>query len=207
MEQYVGILLSSQTTSQITHLRKNISEYIRFYNSYKEFMMQVDPHCFYVLVPFDFSNMQEVVNFAEHRNVPVALYYFIHQECKFYELCDLDPSNLAKGEQNDVLKLQRGFEQIRLHVHDIMYIESDKVYIMIHLRYEALRFRMRLSELYELLNHQHFQRCHQSYIVNMHYIYTLKRYEILLQNGVKIPISKTYTKKIRIAYEQQYAQG
>lgn len=207
MEQYVGILLSSKNSYYISYFQHHIFEYIRFYQSYDEFIMQYDVYCHYVLIPFDFPCLDKVMQFIEDHRIAVSLYCFYEQECKFYELNVLDPNRLSTHKQSDILKLQRRFEQIRLHVHDIIYIESDKVYVIIHLLHEVLQFRMRLSEVYESLDHQHFQRCHQSYIVNMHYIYMLKRYEIILQNGDKIPISKTYTKKIRSVYAQQHTAG
>ena len=66
----------------------------------------------------------------------------------------------------------------------------------------TLRFRMQLRELSMRLNDKCFQRCHQSFIVNMNYIYSLKRYEITLRNGACIPISKAYSKQVRSAFQQ-----
>lgn len=207
MRQYVGILLSSRDLYQITYFQQHILEYKKFYQSYEELIMQLDVYCNYVLLPFDLPDLNKAIQFIEAHHIIASLYSFHKQECKFYELNELDPAKIKTHERTDFLKLQRRFEQICLYAHDIVYIESDKVYVIIHLLHETLQFRMRLSELYELLDHRHFQRCHQSYIVNMNYIYRLKRYEIMLQNGVKIPISKTYTKKIRSAYAQQHTAG
>jgi len=48
----------------------------------------------------------------------------------------------------------------------------------------------------------HFQRIHKSYIVNMQYLAELKkypgtRYELILNNGIILPLGRTHYSKIR----------
>ena len=70
-----------------------------------------------------------------------------------------------------------------------------------------MRFRIQLKEMLIKLNDVNFQRCHQSFIVNMDYIYSLKRYEIILRSGVSIPVSKAYSKQIREVFQKQCDMG
>ena len=51
----------------------------------------------------------------------------------------------------------------------------------------------RVSDLYRKYSHL-FLRCHQSYLVNPHYIRNIRRFKVTLANGVLLPIpEKKYT--------------
>lgn len=72
---------------------------------------------------------------------------------------------------------------------DILYLESRLHKAKIITESKIIECGERLDQLGENLNEQ-FLRCHQSYIVNMNQIQELQRKEIILKNGVVIPISK-----------------
>lgn len=50
--------------------------------------------------------------------------------------------------------------------------------------------RSSLSALKKQLTGRAFLRCHRSYLVNLHYVTSLCRYQITLENGSTIPVSK-----------------
>ena len=49
----------------------------------------------------------------------------------------------------------------------------------------------------DMVDHSCFVRIHVSYIVNMDYVKALYLEEVVLTNGVRLPISKKYRKSIK----------
>ncbi len=184
---YVGILLIEQNGTDLAF-----------------FQAHCDSHCRCLLVPLYALNLSVFIHLAQSLRIPIGFYEQRCREWQFYRLQDILPHELAlrQGVDHHMVLLKRGCEQLRILKQDIIYIESDKMYAYVHTAKGTLRFRMQLRELSLRLNDKCFQRCHQSFIVNMNYIYSLKRYEITLRNGVCIPISKAYSKQVRSAFQQ-----
>ena len=75
-----------------------------------------------------------------------------------------------------------------LEINDIMYAESDKHVLNIHLKdSRVIQTTEKLSELKKTINSKRFIRCHQSYLVNMDYIKDAKT-DFILSNDIRIPI-------------------
>lgn len=75
-----------------------------------------------------------------------------------------------------------------LEINDIMYVESDKHVLNIHLKdSRVIQTTEKLSELKKTINSKRFIRCHQSYLVNMDYIKDAKT-DFILSNDIRIPI-------------------
>ena len=79
----------------------------------------------------------------------------------------------------------------------IRYFESNARTITAHLEKEEVTFYMKMSELEEILPNPDFLRCHQRYLLNRKYIAGLEGQEILLDNGLHIPVSKRYHHQVR----------
>lgn len=89
-----------------------------------------------------------------------------------------------------------------IRVNDIMYLESKRNTIIFHLNhYETIAVRNKLSFYEVLLDQYHFVRCHQSYLVNCEYVIYHKG-KAILKNGVTLPISRKYSKKINQKFLQ-----
>lgn len=76
---------------------------------------------------------------------------------------------------------------------EIVYIESDRRVLCVHVRDEVLRTYGKLGEYEHLLPHR-FVRCHKSFLVNMDYIAAFRRSELVLVSGATIPISQSRRK-------------
>lgn len=76
----------------------------------------------------------------------------------------------------------------------ILYIESINQHSFIHLPESTFECCERLSSIANRLN-QGFIRIHASYIVNPHYVQSIQRFNVRLDNGTTLPIpEKKYTK-------------
>lgn len=93
----------------------------------------------------------------------------------------------------------------QLEINDIMYAESDKHVLNIHLKdSRVIQTTEKLSELKKTINSKRFIRCHQSYLVNMEYIKDAKT-DFILSNDIRIPIRVRGRKEIIEKYHKYYS--
>lgn len=93
------------------------------------------------------------------------------------------------------VKVQGSYYKIPLS--QIYYFESDKRKVIIHMRnHEELEFYEKMDTLDTLLRSKGFIRCHQSYLVQMHYVDEFGRSGILIQN-MRIPVSRRYYDEVK----------
>lgn len=92
-----------------------------------------------------------------------------------------------------------------LEINDIMYAESDKHVLNIHLKdSRVIQTTEKLSELKKTINSKRFIRCHQSYLVNMDYIKDAKT-DFIFSNDIRIPIRVRGQKEIIEKYHKYYS--
>ena len=91
-------------------------------------------------------------------------------------------------------------ETIKLCIYDILYIESKKTYIYIHTKNKTVPFKYKIQDINTILDST-FIRCHQSFVVNMHYISAIQRYSLVINDQFTIPISKKYSQDARKKYQ------
>lgn len=107
-------------------------------------------------------------------------------------------------EENDFLVLKAKYGRngiVTLKIKDIYYAVSDKRKVTIHGLGEDVELNMKLDELERKLG-VNFVRCHQSFLVNMDKILTIKKDRIVLYNDEIIPVSKSRSQKLKNTYSQ-----
>ncbi len=77
----------------------------------------------------------------------------------------------------------------KIALSDIVYVESENVYIVLHTLHEKYRTRMALGRFTEQLDETFF-KVHRSYVVNLKYIQKITRTQITMTNGDLIPVSR-----------------
>lgn len=93
--------------------------------------------------------------------------------------------------ENEYFVIKKGKELLKLKYDAIYYFISFDHYIDIHLEDEVITFKEKMSNIEKILPQNRFCRCHRSYIVNVKLIDQITKNEIYLENGMKIPISKS----------------
>lgn len=92
-----------------------------------------------------------------------------------------------------------------LEINDIMYVESDKHVLNIHLKdSRVIQTTEKLSELEKTINSKRFICCYQSYLVNMDYIKDAKT-DFILSNDIRILIRVRGRKEIIERYHKYYS--
>lgn len=98
---------------------------------------------------------------------------------------------------NDFIFVRSEYENIKIAVEEITYIEGLKDYIKIFTENstKATLTLMSFKEILEKINHPNFLRVHRSFIVNVSQIDSLQKSRIII--GEKyIPIGETYKEKV-----------
>lgn len=96
---------------------------------------------------------------------------------------------------DNILFVKSDYEMLKIFISDILFIEGLKDYIKINLI--SGKSVLTLSNFKNILNklpEKSFCRVHNSYIVNLHYITSIQRNRILIDQN-RIPISETYKKE------------
>lgn len=112
----------------------------------------------------------------------------------------LDVVLLRNQEKYFVYKQKKALKKIRFV--DILYVRVYKHYCFIRSIDTCEKAYLTLDSMKKILD-QRFVQCYRSYIVNIDYIKVIENEEIVLFNNEKIPLSKTYTPKLKEIFMKQ----
>lgn len=108
------------------------------------------------------------------------------------ELEDALRTDLRLHHRPRTLTLRTDNKTTVLPIQDILYLESQNHWVVVHMREGQQTFRSSLSEVERLLPPDQFCRSHNSYLVNMAWVAQTGRRELLLQDGSQVPVSREY---------------
>lgn len=104
-------------------------------------------------------------------------------------------------EDRDYVVLNSKFGHYKVKHKDVVYLESFKRQVMIHLsNEETITLNGKLDSVEELLCDDRFLRCHKSYLVNMDYIAKLENRQFVFHDGNVVPIPKESLNTIKQKY-------
>ncbi len=106
---------------------------------------------------------------------------------KLYATLERAVKNLAKKEKTLQVVFDRQTDFIPLS--EILYIESQKQYVIIHTTENKYRMKCSLTEIMDELN-EYFFKCQRSFIVNLFYVAKIKADCVILKDGEEVPISR-----------------
>ena len=128
-----------------------------------------------------------------------ALHYLIKpvKEDKLFEVLDKAVKNSFKDMEFLALNVNR--EDIFVPLYDIVYIESSLHYIIVHTEKEQHKVKMPLSAIEDNLGGGFF-KCTRSFIVGLRYVRRISKSEVMLTNGVCVPLGRGLYKEINKAF-------
>ncbi len=100
----------------------------------------------------------------------------------------MQKKQIEEREKSIIIRHKAGSEVYKYR--DILYLESKAHQVIIHTKKKDITVYEKLNAYEEQLK-DGFVRVHQSYLVNMRYIKRIDRNELLLQNDVLLPVSKS----------------
>lgn len=118
-----------------------------------------------------------------------ALHYLIKPAdvAKLFPVLDKAVNNLMYRQRSVLLSTAEG--DIKVSLADILYVESENVYIIVHTPHGNYRTRMTLSKFIAHLDETFF-KVHRSFVVGLKYIKKITRTDITMINGDIVPISR-----------------
>ncbi|MES2416838.1 MAG: LytTR family DNA-binding domain-containing protein [Bacteroidota bacterium] len=121
---------------------------------------------------------------------PFSLSRFLKACNKAKNLFDLH--NQTSANKVDFIFVKDGYEQIKVWLADILYIEASGNYTQLHLtENKMLSSRITINELLELLPGKEFIRIHRAFIIAKNKVTKYDRSQVWI-NGKMIPIGVTY---------------
>ena len=121
---------------------------------------------------------------------PFSLSRFLKACNKAQELFNL--RNQKMEAKSEYIFVKDGYEQIKVELDEILYVEASGNYTQIQLKGKLLSSRITINDLAEILPKNDFIRCHRAFIVARNKITKFDRSKIWIGEKI-IPIGATYT--------------
>lgn len=121
---------------------------------------------------------------------PFSLPRFVKACNKAHELLHLRGTSPV-APVKDYLFLKTGYEQVKVHYDEILYLEAAGNYVTFVLKDKKLLSRITIQELTEQLPADSFVRVHRSYIVAKKQIDKIERHQVCI-NGNEVPVGASY---------------
>jgi len=132
-----------------------------------------------------------------------ALHYLMKpvSEEKLFAVMDRAVQNCNKTEKYLLVTVNQTLK--RILVSSIMYAETFAHYVMLVTTEGEYQIRENTSVLAERLG-EDFVRPHRSYLVNLRYVHSISKTEVLMDNRKPIPLSRYNYQKINQDFIQYY---
>ncbi len=92
----------------------------------------------------------------------------------------------------DVIYIKEGTEQIKIKLHDVLYLEALKDYTKIVTENKHYCVLSSLGLLIKENNFSTFIRIHRSYAIQKHYVSKILSNDVMLQNDFVLPIGRSF---------------
>ena len=118
---------------------------------------------------------------------------------QFEQLFDKAITRVNAKKQHVYVKVSVDDKQIKLDCDTISYIESQRNNVIIHTDERDYITAGPLKKFDEMLMEHGFSKCHNAYIVNLSRVEAVQKEEVLLTNGLELPISRARKKEFMAA--------
>lgn len=131
---------------------------------------------------------------------PINYYRFeqaIRRITEFMELrlkADLFESSIG----GDSIYIKEGYEQTKVKLHDILYIEALKDYTLLITQEKRHCVLANIGTLLKEVNFKSFIRVHRSFAVQKQYVQKISTHELILHNKTAIPIGRSFKENLSI---------
>ncbi len=127
---------------------------------------------------------------------------------RFYKACKVAETRLSAGTAKEQTKasnlfIKDGYNWVKIDLENLLYAEANDNYINIYEADKRTMTRMTLQKLLLKLPEDEFIQVHKSYIVARSKIEKIHSDHLMI-NGVKIPVSATFKKALKITFSNLY---
>jgi two-component system, LytTR family, response regulator LytT len=89
------------------------------------------------------------------------------------------------------LFIKQGSGYYKVRIDDILYIESDNIYIYIYTAIKKYMVRNTINQYLDILNSAQFFKVHRSFAININHVQAIEVNHVMINNQ-HIPIGKTF---------------
>lgn len=116
---------------------------------------------------------------------------------RFTKACNkaLENKQLRSKEPDNYIFIKTGYEEEKILLADIRYIEAEGNYLTFVLKDKQLLTRQTMTDVLKLLPPEEFIRVHRSYSIAVNKIEKIARQEVIIANK-SIPIGASYEEKL-----------
>lgn len=116
---------------------------------------------------------------------------------RFIKACNkaLEQKTLRSDEEPAFLFVKTGYEEEKVMLDDILYVEAEGNYVTFVLKNRKLLSRQTMSELQQSLPASQFLRIHRSYLIAWNKIDKISRQDLII-DGKQIPIGASYEESL-----------
>lgn len=107
---------------------------------------------------------------------------------------------IRENKENVMLEYASGTKQGYISLEDIYYLEAEGNYTKLHKKDEMILINENLKQWQKKIAMLPFVRIHKSYLINMLHVKRWEASKVTLENGVKLPVGRKYTKTAREQY-------
>ncbi|WP_379965690.1 LytR/AlgR family response regulator transcription factor [Epilithonimonas sp. UC225_85] len=97
----------------------------------------------------------------------------------------------------DVIYIKEGHEQIKIKLHEILYLEALKDYTLIVTPQKRYCVLSSIGLLLKEISFQSFIRVHRSFAVQKQFINKINTHEIILNNNLAIPVGRSFKDNLK----------
>ncbi|MCI9239238.1 LytTR family DNA-binding domain-containing protein [Lachnospiraceae bacterium 50-23] len=112
---------------------------------------------------------------------------------------------IRRPEEDPAIPVSNDTGKYKVFLRSLKYVETFNRSLLLHTESEDIICHKSMKEMEQILQDKGFVRCHTSYIVNLSYIKGVKKLEIELVTGEKIPVSqpkrKEFMEKLAACWE------
>jgi DNA-binding LytR/AlgR family response regulator len=133
------------------------------------------------------------LNAIDYLLKPVSFDRFLKACNKAWELYNLQQKPIAKDDPPDYFFVYVEYNQVKVNVQQILYIEGMKDYVKIFITTSPTPIitKMNLKAMEEKLSGRRFVRTHKSYIVSADKVTAVKR-DLICIDKIELPLSENY---------------
>ena len=146
------------------------------------------------------SNKSELV----FQSFEVRPFRFIRKNHFLEELAPLTRDlihEMTRSEEKTItIEEEKSTAVYSFHCNEIQYIEVNGKYCKVVTNKETILLRQTLSLFEAKLNNQGFIKPHRSYLVNYRYISRIEKNQVVLENGVTLPLSRNRIAETRAQF-------
>jgi two-component system LytT family response regulator len=152
------------------------------------------PICIYITAHPEFAVESFELDTLDYMIKPVKLDRFTQTINRIVEYMELKQKAVLfeSSVGDDIIYIKEGHNQTKVKLHNILYLEGLKDYTKI---VTTDKKHFVLTSIGNLLKENHFQnfvRIHRSYAVQKIYVEKKQANELVLNNGVLLPIGRSY---------------